>query len=224
MSLLDPPAMDQNQTNPLDIDTLAQLVARSGDPTDTLNNVVRLIQQQFQTDVCSIYLIKPDRTNLVLAATVGLRQESVGRVSMKLHEGLTGLAAEQLRPIVCEDAPRHPRFKYFPEAGEEPYKLFAGVPLLDQGVIQGVLVVQGKRIAQLHPRRDRILGRSGQPGCSHGQRSQNLRTVRRARLANWRSGRWRATCGGAGTRSPNRCSASSIRCAGVSSITTRSHC
>ena len=113
-----------------------------GDPADTLAAVVGLIQQHFQTDVCSIYLIKPDRANLVLAATVGLRPESVGRVSMKLNEGLTGLVAEQLRPIVVDDAPRHPRFKYFPEAGEEPYHSFLGVPLLDQGVIQGVLVVQ----------------------------------------------------------------------------------
>ena len=115
-----------------------------GIPEETLANVVRLIQEHFQTDVCSIYLIKPDRANLVLAATVGLRPESVGKVSMKLSEGLTGLAAEQLRPIVVEEATQHPRFKYFPESGEDSYHTFVGVPLLDQGVIQGVLVVQNR--------------------------------------------------------------------------------
>ena len=82
--------------------------------------------------------------HLVLAATVGLRQESVGKVSMRLNEGLTGLAAEQLRPIVVEEATKHPRFKYFPEAGEDSYHTFVGVPLLDQGVIQGVLVIQNR--------------------------------------------------------------------------------
>jgi len=144
MSLLDDPAVEQPTTtsDPLTIDAIAQLVAEASDPAGTLTNVVHLIQRHFRTDVCSIYLIKPDRANLVLAATVGLRPESVGRVSMKLNEGLTGLAAEQLRPIVVDDAPRHPRFKYFAEAGEEPYRSFLGVPLLDQGVIQGVLVVQ----------------------------------------------------------------------------------
>jgi len=124
------------------LEPLSQLVSRRGDPAETLANVVRLIQDQFKTDVCSIYLIKPDRAHLVLAATIGLRQESVGKVSMKLSEGLTGLAAEQLRPIVVEEAMRHPRFKYFPELGEEAYHSFVGVPLLDQGVIQGVLVLQ----------------------------------------------------------------------------------
>ncbi|HEY4311310.1 MAG TPA: alpha-glucan family phosphorylase [Pirellulales bacterium] len=144
MSLLDHPAVDPTiaSSAPSTIEALNQLVPGAGDPAGTLNSVVQAIQQHFQTDVCSIYLIKPDRANLVLAATVGLRPESVGRVSMKLHEGLTGLAAEQLRPIVVDDAPRHPRFKYFAEAGEEPYRSFVGVPLLDQGVIQGVLVVQ----------------------------------------------------------------------------------
>ena len=118
---------------------------KQGNPAEILDSVVRRIQQHFRTDVCSIYLIKPDRMHLVLAATVGLRVESVGKVSMRLSEGLTGLVAEQLRPIVVEQASRHPRFKYFSEAGEDGYQSFAGVPLLEQGVIQGVLVVQTKQ-------------------------------------------------------------------------------
>ena len=130
---------------PLDPEAFAEVVSIRGRPTETLSNVVRMIQAQFRTDVCSIYLIKPDRRSLVLAATVGLRPESVGKVTMKLNEGLTGLAAEQLRPVVVEDAPRHPRFKYFPEAGEEAYHSFLGVPLLDQEVIQGVMVVQTRQ-------------------------------------------------------------------------------
>ena len=32
--------------------------------------------------------------------------------------------------------------KYFPEAGEEAYRSFLGVPLIDRGLLQGVLVVQ----------------------------------------------------------------------------------
>ena len=65
-----------------------------------------------------------------------------GRVRMRLSEGLAGLVGEQLRPQVVEDATRHPRFKYFSEAGEDPYHSFLGVPLIDRGLLQGVLVVQ----------------------------------------------------------------------------------
>ncbi len=36
----------------------------------------------------------------------------------------------------------HPRFKYFKEAGEESFQSFLGVPIVERGVLQGVLVVQ----------------------------------------------------------------------------------
>ena len=124
------------------LEEIPRLVSRKGQPAETLANLVLLIRGHFRVDVCSVYLIQPDRANLVLAATVGLKPESVGRVRMSLREGLTGLVAEQLRPIMVEDAAKHARFKYFPEAGEEAYHSFLGVPLIDQGVIQGVLVVQ----------------------------------------------------------------------------------
>ena len=61
---------------------------------------------------------------------------------MALNEGLAGLVAEQVRPVAVEQATNHPRFKYFSEAGEEAYQSFFGVPLIDRGVLQGVLVVQ----------------------------------------------------------------------------------
>ena len=93
-------------------------------------------------DVCSIYLLESDRTHLVLAATVGLRPESVGTVRMELHEGLAGLVAEQLRPVEVPNVKRHPRFKHFAEAGEDPYYAFLGVPLIDRELLQGVLIVQ----------------------------------------------------------------------------------
>jgi signal transduction protein with GAF and PtsI domain len=83
---------------------------------------------------------------------------------MKLSEGLTGLAAEQLRPIVVEEATKHPRFKYFPEAGEDSYHTFVGVPLLDQGVIQGVLVVQNREPRSFSLRRNHNARGGGQPG------------------------------------------------------------
>jgi starch phosphorylase len=124
------------------LEEISRLVSNSGDPAETLRNLVQLIKQRFDTDVCSVYLLEADRSTLVLAATVGLRQESVGRVRMRLTEGLAGLVAEQLKPQVIEDATKHPRFKYFREAGEDPYHSFLGVPLIDRGLLQGVLVVQ----------------------------------------------------------------------------------
>src|SRR5437764_5318260 len=126
----------------LTLEEISQLVSHSHDPAETLTNIVRLIQGRFHTAVCSVYLLEPERGELVLGATVGLKAESVGRVRMRLDEGLTGLAAEQMAPVMVKDAFEHPRFKYFPEAGEDPYHSFLGVPLIEGGQLEGVLVVQ----------------------------------------------------------------------------------
>src|SRR5229473_66314 len=121
---------------------IANLAAEPGQPAETLMNVVALIARRFGSDVCSAYLLEPDRAYLVLAATLGLRHEAIGKLRMAVSEGLAGLVAEQVRPVAEEQARKHPRFKYFSEAGEDAYQSFLGVPLIDRGVLQGVLVVQ----------------------------------------------------------------------------------
>ncbi len=78
----------------LTLEEIGNLAAEGGKPAETLTNVVALIARRFQTDVCSAYLLEPDRANLVLAATLGLRRECIGTLRMALHEGLAGLVAE----------------------------------------------------------------------------------------------------------------------------------
>ena len=128
----------------LTLEEITSLTEDGGKPADTLMNVVALIAARFRTDVCSAYLLEPDRSNLVLAATLGLHPRSIGSLRMPLQEGLAGLVAEQVKPVAVSDAPNHPRFKYFKESGEEEYHSFLGVPLIDRGILQGVLVVQTK--------------------------------------------------------------------------------
>ena len=135
-------AVDPNYV--LTLEEIANLAAEGGKPADTLMNLVALIATRFKTDVCSAYLLEPDRSNLVLAATLGLHPRCIGTLRMPLNEGLVGLVAEQVMPVAVDDAIKHPRFKYFKESGEEEYHSFLGVPLIDRGILQGVLVVQTK--------------------------------------------------------------------------------
>src|ERR1700722_12080907 len=126
------------------MEEITSLTEEGGKAADTLMNVVALIATRFRTDVCSAYLLEPDRSNLVLAATLGLHPRCIGSLRMPLSEGLTGLVAERVMPVAVEDTRNHPRFKYFKESGEEVYHSFLGVPLIDRGILQGVLVVQTK--------------------------------------------------------------------------------
>ena len=80
------------------LEEIGRLVSGSGDPAETLANVVHLIQRRFDTEVCSVYLLEPDRSHLVLAATIGLRPDCVGRVRMPIHEGLAGLGGRAAAP------------------------------------------------------------------------------------------------------------------------------
>jgi len=110
---------------------------------ETLDKTVAAIAAGMEVEVCSLYLFDAQRERLVLRATVGLEEESVGKVSMRVNEGLVGLVVEHGQPVTVSDAISHPRYKYFPETGEERYHAFLGVPVQDgrQKPI-GVMVVQ----------------------------------------------------------------------------------
>ena len=60
------------------LDDIGRLASVTGNAAETLTNVVHLIQRRFGTDVCSVYLLGPDRTNLILAATVCIDQMARG--------------------------------------------------------------------------------------------------------------------------------------------------
>ncbi len=52
---------------------------------------------------------------------------------------------EKGEPVMVVDALAHPRYKYFPETGEERYHSFLGVPIVERRTPLGVLVVQTLR-------------------------------------------------------------------------------
>ncbi len=121
---------------------VAEIVARSHDLDETLRNVVDLVAKRLDADVCSVYLTSIDLRHLTLSATKGLNPEAVGRVTLPFGEGLVGLAAELRQPVVIERARDHPKFRYFPETGEERFESLMAVPLIVRGVPIGVLSVQ----------------------------------------------------------------------------------
>ena len=164
----------------LTLEEISNLAAEGGKPADTLMNVVALIAKRFRTDVCSAYLLEPDRSNLVLAATLGLHPRSIGTLRMPLNEGLTGLVAEQVVPVAVDDVRSHPRFKYFKESGEEEYHSFLGVPLVDRGILQGVLVVQTKDPRAYRENEIRMLTEAASPGGAGGERGAHARSLYRS--------------------------------------------
>src|ERR687895_919565 len=127
------------------LEDISRLITHSHDLQDTLQNIVTTVRDRMEAEVCSIYILDPQKKRLTLRATMGLDQESIGKVSMGIDEGLTGLVIEHMDPVMVVDALKHPRYKYFPETHEEKFHSFLGVPLIDQKSPLGVLVIQTSR-------------------------------------------------------------------------------
>lgn len=105
-----------------------------------LNNVVEIIGEGLDSEVCSIYLLREGM--LELFATRGLSQEAVHVTRMGVGEGLVGTIAGQSETLNLAEATAHPDFSYRPETGEDKFHSFAGVPIVRRERAVGVLCVQ----------------------------------------------------------------------------------
>src|ERR1039457_863341 len=124
------------------LEDISTLILHSHDLQETLDNIVNLVSKRMGSDVCSIYLLENDGETLTLKASKGLSRASIGKITMKTSEGLTGLVIEQKGVVNIENAPAHPRYKYFRETKEERFHSFLGIPLFERKTPVGVIVVQ----------------------------------------------------------------------------------
>jgi len=131
------------------LSNIARILQKSQPSENPLAHIVKIVREQLGVDVCSLYLLQAK--TLILVATDGLDVSSVGKVRMEIREGLTGLAVEKLQPIIVNEASQHPRFKYFPETGEEKFRTFAAVPLMERQQVVGVLTIQTVQAREFNP-------------------------------------------------------------------------
>ncbi|MBU5612467.1 phosphoenolpyruvate--protein phosphotransferase [Geomonas azotofigens] len=132
------------------LEDISALILQSHDLQETLDNIVNLVAKRMSSDVCSIYLLEEDGETLRLHATRGLSRLSVG-ITMKISEGLTGLVLEQRGVVATDNAPRHPRYKYFRKTKEEKVLSFLGVPFFERDTPMGVLVIQNREARTFTP-------------------------------------------------------------------------
>jgi phosphotransferase system, enzyme I, PtsP len=109
---------------------------------DAVKFLVSEVKSAMRADVCSIYLLNPQRSAYVLAATDGLNPAKVGNAVLALDQGLVGFVGRRAEPINLQNAPSHREFHYIQGSGEEAFHAFLGVPIIHQRRVLGVLVVQ----------------------------------------------------------------------------------
>lgn len=127
------------------LEDVSAITAASEDLQDNLQQIVEVVAERTGADVCSLYILDTKAHRLTLWATAGLDRGAIGKVSMNVGEGLTGMVIEKLEPVLAVDAAQHPRYRYFPETGEEKYHSYVGVPVIERRTPLGVLVLQTLR-------------------------------------------------------------------------------
>ena len=115
------------------------------DLEEMLHAVAGVAVQMTGTDSSQVYLFNDARDMLVLrAASDGsVSSELVGRVRLKVGEGLAGWVAQHKEAVAVErDAYHDARFKFFPELEEDKYESMLSVPLVYRSEVIGVINVR----------------------------------------------------------------------------------
>jgi len=125
-----------------DVAELSALFEKSSNLDDFLQSAVSVVAWHMKAAVCSIYIYDDASRMLTLRATQGLSKDAIGKVQLRLGQGIAGLALKELRSICAGCASKSPSFKAVEGIGEEKYEAFLAVPIRRGLTRVGVLVVQ----------------------------------------------------------------------------------
>jgi signal transduction protein with GAF and PtsI domain len=122
---------------------ISNIVSSDQDIEAILQEMVSLAMNVTHSDACLVYLIDHATNEIVLRASQLPHDGEIGRVRLKMGEGITGWVAAHNSVVAL---PRHAsadaRFKAFTSLPEDTYEAFLSVPLVDSGLIIGVINVQ----------------------------------------------------------------------------------
>lgn len=125
---------------------IIQEVNLAHDLEQALNIIVHRVKSVIDVDVCSVFLINEIDNEYVLMATDGLNPDAVGKIRMNDNVGLVSFVGKRAEPINIAEASKNPRYQYFPEAAEDAFHSFLGVPIIHHRKVLGVLVVQSTKL------------------------------------------------------------------------------
>jgi GAF domain-containing protein len=117
------------------------LVASSIELGPMLQGIVDLATEATDCHACFIYLLEDGM--LTIRAASPVYAGAVGRVQMRIDEGLTGWVARHRTPeFIRDNAMADPRMKFFPLLEEERFQSMVAVPILARaGAAIGVIVL-----------------------------------------------------------------------------------
>ncbi|MBV8903753.1 MAG: GAF domain-containing protein [Acidobacteriia bacterium] len=120
---------------------ISRFMVREMSLQEVLQGVVSLVVEFTQGDSCLIYLM--DNEQLVLCASNTPHPSTIGKVKLRMNEGLTGWVARERRLLaISREAYNDPRFKSFGDLPEDTYEAFLSAPIIARNRVVGVMNVQ----------------------------------------------------------------------------------
>jgi signal transduction protein with GAF and PtsI domain len=120
---------------------ISRFMARDMSLAEAFQGVVSLVVEFMECDACLLYLL--ENQELVLCASNNPQPDTIGKVRLKLGEGLTGRVASERRLLsISREAYLDPRFKRFTDLPEDTYEAFLSAPVILRNRVAGVINVQ----------------------------------------------------------------------------------
>jgi uroporphyrinogen-III synthase len=120
---------------------ISRFMVREMSLQEVLQGVVSLVVEFTQGDSCLVYLI--DNDELVLCASNTPHPSLIGKVRLRMNEGLTGWVARERRLLaISREAYKDPRFKGFGDLPEDSFEAFLSAPVIARNRVVGVVNVQ----------------------------------------------------------------------------------
>jgi sigma-B regulation protein RsbU (phosphoserine phosphatase) len=122
-----------------DIQSITDVALSALDPQALLNVLVERVKQALQADTAAVLLLDRPAGQLVATAASGLEEEVLQGVRIPLGRGFAGRIAAQRRPVVLDQVDH--TTVVTPLLLAKGIRSLAGVPLLTEGTVMGVLHV-----------------------------------------------------------------------------------
>jgi signal transduction protein with GAF and PtsI domain len=123
---------------------ISRLMARKLSLPEVLQAIVDVVMGATEADACLIYLHEGD--DLVLCASNTPHPAQIGKLRLKMGEGLTGWVARERRMLsIGQQAYKDPRFRFFHDLPEDTFEAFLSVPVISRDEVVGVINVQHRQ-------------------------------------------------------------------------------
>jgi signal transduction protein with GAF and PtsI domain len=125
---------------------IGQAISGNLNLEEVLKHIVELVTEVTKGDSCLIYLLDKMNEELVLRASKNPHPKIIGRIKVKMGEGITGWVARERQLVaIPKNASNDSRFKVFHNLPEDRYQAFLSVPILTKNEMIGVINVQHRR-------------------------------------------------------------------------------